>query len=130
MGLALAERLGSLGLLAFPMCPRVSYTNFSAHGSGDLASFSSGLTQIEHMYGNKWLWGMAGLHIKDLDQGATTHVFAAFDTSIAKHNGPFLADCHVADPEHEEMYSWATSKVDAQGLWKLSEKLVGQEFAY
>lgn len=130
MALALAERLGSRGLLTFPICPGVSYTNLSAHGIHDPAAFAADLTHMDNLYGNKWLWGMAEMHIKDLDQGAATHVFAAFDTSIAEHNGAFLNDCHVADPDQEEVYPWATSKVDAERLWKLSERLVGREFKY
>lgn len=130
MALALAERLGSQGVLAFSMCPGVSYTNLSAHGMDDQTSFAADLTKMDNIYGNKWLWGMADMYIKDLDQGAATHVFAAFDTRITGHNGAFLNDCHIADPYQEEVYPWATSKADAERLWKLSEKLVGQEFNY
>lgn len=130
MGLALAEKLGSRGLLAFPLCPGTCYTNLSAHGSDDLVSFAADLTEMDSVYGNKWLWGMAELYMKDLDQGAATHVFAAFDNSIVGHNGAFLSDCHIADPDQEEVYPWATSKIDAERLWVLSEKLVGQEFKY
>ncbi|KAE8422761.1 hypothetical protein BDV36DRAFT_290931 [Aspergillus pseudocaelatus] len=130
MGLALAERLGSRGLLAFPLCPGTSFTNLSAHGKDDLVAFAADLTEMDNIYGNKWFAGMADLKFKNLDQGAATHVFAAFDTSLVEHNGAFLSDCHIADPNKEEVYSWATSKVDAERLWKLSEKLVGQEFKY
>ena len=130
MGLALAERLGSRGLLAFPLCPGVSPTNLSAHGKDDFVAFAADLTEMDSIYGNKWFAGMGELKFKDLDQGAATHVFAAFDTSIVEHNGAFISDCHIADPNKEEVYSWATSKTDAERLWKLSEKLVGQEFNY
>ncbi|CVL00534.1 probable oxidoreductase, short-chain dehydrogenase/reductase family [Fusarium mangiferae] len=128
--LALAEKLGSRGLLSFGMCPGTSLTNLSAHGSGDYAAFSADLTQMDNIYGGKSLWGMADMKFKTPDQGAATHVFAAFDKSIAEHNGAFLSDCHVADPNLEEVYPWATNKADAERLWKLSEKLVGQEFKY
>ncbi|KAH7177072.1 short-chain dehydrogenase [Dactylonectria macrodidyma] len=128
--LALAEKLGSRGLLSFAMCPGVSYTNLASHEIHDPAAFSADLTELDNKYGNKWLWGMAELKIKTLDQGAATHVFSSFDTSIAGNNGAYLTDCHVADPYQEEVYSWATSKVDADRLWTLSEKLVGQEFNY
>jgi NAD(P)-dependent dehydrogenase (short-subunit alcohol dehydrogenase family) len=130
MGLALAEKLGSRGLVAFPMCPGVCYTNLSAHGADDYAAFSADLTEMDNIYGGKSMWGMGDMQFKDLDQGAATHVFAAFDSAVAAHNGSFLSDCHVADPEKEEVYSWALSKIDAQRLWVLSEKLVGQEFNY
>lgn len=130
MALGLAKRLGSRGLLSFAMCPGVSYTNLSAHGIQDVASFSADLTQMDNFYGNRWMWSSSKMFIKDLDQGAATHVFSAFDTTIAEKNGVFLSDCHVADQSKEEVYSWATSKIDAETLWTLSEKLVGQEFNY
>lgn len=130
MGLALAQKLGSRGLVAFPMCPGVCYTNLSAHGADDYAAFSADLTEMDNIYGGKSMWGMGDMQFKDLDQGAATHVFAAFDPAVAAYNGSFLSDCHVADPEKEEVYSWALSKIDAQRLWVLSEKLVGQEFNY
>ncbi|KAL2289429.1 hypothetical protein FJTKL_01719 [Diaporthe vaccinii] len=112
--LALAERLGPRG----------------AHGPDDRDSFSADLTSMDNVYGNKSMWGMADMKFKTLDQGAATHVFASFDTGIREHNGSFLSDCHVADQNLEEVYSWATSKVDAERLWKLSEKLVGQEVTF
>ncbi|OAQ61112.1 short-chain dehydrogenase [Pochonia chlamydosporia 170] len=130
MGLSLAEKLGSRGLLSFPMCPGTSYTNLSAHGAADFAAFAADLTDMDNIYGNKWGCGMGELQFKDPDQGVATHVFASFDTSIAGQNGAFVTDCHIADQAKEEVYSWATSKVDAERLWKLSEKLVGQEFKY
>lgn len=128
--LALAEKLGSRGLLNFALCPGVIYTNLSAHGLDDQASFTKDLTEMENVYGSKWLWGMADLEFKSLDQGAATHTLASFDTSIKDYNGAFLAGCHVAEPDLEEVYPWAMSKIDAERLWKLSEKLVGQEFKF
>jgi hypothetical protein len=41
-----------------------------------------------------------------------------------------VLDGHIADPTNpqETVKSWATSSVEAELLWKLSEKLVKQEF--
>lgn len=128
--LALAQRLGSKGGLSFALCPGVILTNLAAHGLDDQASFAADLTSMDNVYGGKSLWGMADMKFKTLDQGAATHVFASFDAGIKENNGAFLSDCHVADQNLEEVYSWATSKVDAERLWKLSEKLVGQEFTF
>ena len=50
--------------------------------------------------------------------------------SLKDHNGAYLQDCHVADPWTDTIKPWATDKVEAEKLWKLSEKLVGQEFRY
>jgi hypothetical protein len=38
--------------------------------------------------------------------------------------------CHVANQYEEEVYPWAKDPIDADRLWILSEKLVGQEFKY
>ncbi|KAK3317473.1 hypothetical protein B0T19DRAFT_376274 [Cercophora scortea] len=69
---------------------------------------------------------------KTPSQGAATHVFAAFaDEALREHNGAYLVDAHVPDPNDKTVFQpWATSGEDAEKLWKLSEELVGQEFAY
>ncbi|KAM0554923.1 hypothetical protein ACHAPJ_006659 [Fusarium lateritium] len=67
---------------------------------------------------------------KDLDEGVATHMFAAFDPTMAEKNWAYLNDGRVADPYQEEVYPWATSEANAEMLWKLSEKLVGQVFDY
>ena len=46
------------------------------------------------------------------------------------NNGAYLIDCHVADPLVDTVKAWATSTFEAERLWRLSEKLVGQEFSY
>ncbi|UKZ94828.1 uncharacterized protein TrAFT101_009684 [Trichoderma asperellum] len=57
-----------------------------------------------------------------LERGIATHVYAAFE--------PSLKDSRLANPYSDTIKPWATSKVEVERLWKLSEKLVGQEFAY
>lgn len=50
--------------------------------------------------------------------------------TIIAHNGSYLTQCHIGDPWTNEVHPWATSSVEAEKLWKLSEKLVGQKFDY
>ena len=45
-------------------------------------------------------------------------------------NGSYLLDAHVCDPTTEIVYPWATSSIQAERLWKLSEELVGQKFDF
>lgn len=52
------------------------------------------------------------------------------DSVIAAHNGEYLIDTHVGDPHTDTILPWATSHFEAERLWKLSEKLVGEEFSY
>lgn len=63
--------------------------------------------------------------------GAATHAFAAFDPDLgARDNGAYLVDCRVADPYVDTLRPWATSHVEADRLWRLSEELVGEKFEY
>ncbi|KAK2009664.1 short chain dehydrogenase [Colletotrichum eremochloae] len=130
---ALAERLGSAaagGLTAFSLCPGYVPTNLAAHEAHDFPKFLEDLRKADMLAGSKWMWGIEGTKPKDFDQGAATHVFAAFAPELKEKNGEFLTECRVADPWNEEVFPWAKSKVDAEMLWALSEKLVGQEFRY
>ncbi|KAI8660029.1 Short-chain dehydrogenase [Fusarium sp. Ph1] len=130
MGLLFAEKLGSRGLLSFPMCSGTSYTSLLAHGVSDLADFAADLTKTDNIYGNKWGCGMGELHFKDPDRRVNTHVFASSDMSIVGQNGTFMSDYHIADQTMEQVYPWATNKINAERLWRLSEKLVGRVFSY
>ncbi|KAJ5019229.1 hypothetical protein K4K57_001336 [Colletotrichum sp. SAR 10_99] len=131
---ALAGKLGaSRGLHAFSLCPGFVNTNLlaAAHGADDIPALLESLRRVDAVMGTKYLWGMGGIAPKDMDQGVATHVYAAFDQELKQErNGEYLNHCRIADPYEEEVYCWATSKVDADMLWRLSEKLVGQEFAY
>ncbi|KAF4856076.1 Short-chain dehydrogenase TIC 32 [Colletotrichum siamense] len=132
MAIGLAQRLGSKGLLAFSLCPGRITTNLASHEADNMAAFVEDLMEAQRIYGKKSMWGFDGIRRKDLDQGVSTHVLAAFNTTVCSpdSNGAFLTDCHIADPYKEEVYPWATSKVEADKLWKLSEELVQQEFSY
>ncbi|RSL54016.1 hypothetical protein CEP54_010104 [Fusarium duplospermum] len=91
-------------------------TNLSAHVD-DFGAMAKSMQAVNAAMGTKYMWGLDGMKLKDLDEGVATHVFSAFDPTIAEQNG-------------EEVYPWATNKVSADMLWKLSERLVGQEFCY
>lgn len=49
---------------------------------------------------------------------------------LTDHNGAYLLDTRIADPYADTVKPWATSPVEADRLWKLSETLVGQKFSY
>lgn len=96
--------------------------------------------------------GWKGIDPKPLETGVATHIYAAFDPDLAgkspspmsevqvasltltltqpEHNGKYLIDCHVADPWIDTVKPWATSPIEAERLWKLSEELVGEKFSY
>ncbi|KAG7151005.1 Short-chain dehydrogenase TIC 32 like protein [Verticillium longisporum] len=132
MGISLAEKLGDRGLLASSIHPGGIMTDLVSHHTGPFDDFVEDLRQADARIGTRFMWGFekTGGNFKDLDEGVATHVFAAFDPTIAKNNGGYFDDCQLADPFKEQVYPWATSKPDAEMLWTLSEKLVGQEFRY
>ncbi|KAM0318847.1 hypothetical protein ACHAPQ_010540 [Fusarium lateritium] len=127
--LALAEKLGPKGLLSFSVCPGSVGTNLGAHAADQFSEFVKSFQSADAKMGNKWMFNQE-VRYKDLDEGAATHVYAAFDSELSKHNGAFLNHCRLADPLAQEVFPWVTDKASAKMIWKLSEKLVGQDFSY
>ncbi|KAL2015320.1 hypothetical protein VTK56DRAFT_5802 [Thermocarpiscus australiensis] len=127
MAVSLAEKLGNKGLRAFSLHPGVIGTNLARHISweDDVAS----LREADKIMGN-WEGWTEEYKYKTNDQGIATHVFAAFHPSLRDHKFAYLTDAHIADPWTETIKPWATSSIEAERLWKVSEKLVGQEFVY
>lgn len=72
----------------------------------------------------------AGLmHWKSLNQGASTTLLAACDPKLglpdAGGRGYYLSDAQIAQAPQ-----WAVDKEAAEKLWKVSEELTGENFAY
>jgi hypothetical protein len=78
--------------------------------------------EIGHPFGEEG----ATFDTKTLDEGTATHVVAAFDTRLGDFNGAYLENANLTD----NVYPVAKKAEDVEKLWKLSEKLVGQEFQY
>ncbi|KAL4885683.1 hypothetical protein BJY04DRAFT_180238 [Aspergillus karnatakaensis] len=126
ISVALAAKLGSKGLRAYSLHPGVI---FSTSLSRNLTDTSVPILQaLDKSLGNVEGWGE--MKPKSNQQGAATTAYAAFAPELHDHNGAYLQDCHIADPWTETVKPWATDKVEAERLWKLSEKLVGQEFNF
>ncbi|KAK0710328.1 retinol dehydrogenase 13 [Lasiosphaeria miniovina] len=126
---ALAEKLKPKSglLLAFSLHPGV-ITQTSLSGSLDWATDLPGLRDADKAIGNREAW--EEFKAKTPEQGVATHVYAAFHPELKTHSGAYLQDSHIADPWVDTVKPWGTSLVEAEKLWKLSEKLVGQEFVY
>ncbi|KAL7961241.1 hypothetical protein V8C34DRAFT_312051 [Trichoderma compactum] len=130
MAISLAEELGSRGLTAFSLHPGTVITRLGAHI--DFSIDGPAMVAVDRMLGNSEGW-RDGFKCKTLERGVATHIYAAFEPSLEDkdiHNGVYLEDVHIADPYVQTVKPWGTSKVEAGRLWKLSEKLVGQEFSY
>lgn len=63
---------------------------------------------------------------KTLQEGCATSLVAALDPSIAEQSGAFLQDCAV----RPVLQDYARGKENADKLWELSERLVGQKFSW
>ncbi|PSS07194.1 hypothetical protein M430DRAFT_23342 [Amorphotheca resinae ATCC 22711] len=112
--IALAERLKDRNILSFSLHPGGIHTNLLRHLSQeDLENLIKSLREREPDY-----------EFKTLQQGVSTHLVAAFDPSIAKHNGAYLSDCQIAQPLRPD----AGDPEEARKLWTLSEELVGEKF--
>ncbi|KAI9027696.1 NAD-P-binding protein [Hyaloraphidium curvatum] len=62
---------------------------------------------------------------KQLGNGASTHIVAGFDPSIAGSSGAYMEDCRVAEEACKE---WAKDMEAAAKLWEVSEGIVGEKF--
>ncbi|KAK5997384.1 Short-chain dehydrogenase/reductase prx1 [Cladobotryum mycophilum] len=129
MAISLAQKLGQRSNLSyFSLHPGVILTNLAS--DLDLEADFELLRALDKVQGHPQGWAES-YHFSTPDEGSATYVYAAFDTEVTKNNGAFLTECRVADPwKGDTILSFATSHVDAERLWKLSEKLVGQEFSY
>ncbi|KAI1375403.1 NAD(P)-binding protein [Hypoxylon crocopeplum] len=125
MALSIANKLGPR-VRAYSLHPGLIRTHLGDHidWSVDMSAF----LELDKVMGNQEAW--MELSFKSLSGGAATHVFAAFSPSLKDHNGAYLQDCQVTDPWVHTIKPWATNLIEAERLWKLSEKLVGQEFTY
>jgi hypothetical protein len=77
----------------------------------------------------------AGMKFKTVEAGAATSVFAATAPELEGRGALYLEDCHVAAindaPDAlDGVKSYALDPANADRLWEVSEKLVGQRFAW
>ncbi|RDW81433.1 putative short-chain dehydrogenase [Aspergillus mulundensis] len=128
MALSLAEKLRSKGLLAYSLHPGVIITTSLSGSLDNMDEDFAALSELDRTLGNAEGW--RDFKMKTDQQGAATTVYAAFDPGLKENNGAYLQDCRIADPWTDTVKPWGTSKVEAERLWKLSEKLVEQEFNY
>ncbi|RYP51422.1 hypothetical protein DL768_003208 [Monosporascus sp. mg162] len=129
--LALAEKIGSKHKLqAYSLTPGPWPTPSHLGDHLDWSVQMPEMLKVDRFLGN-WQGWLKDVPFSTPDEGVAVYVYAAFDPNIAgAHNGAYLFDCRPADPWKDTIKPWATSSVEAERLWKLSEKLVGQEFQY
>jgi NAD(P)-dependent dehydrogenase (short-subunit alcohol dehydrogenase family) len=124
----LVKKLGPKGLLAFSVHPgQIATTTLGSHL--DFNVEFAGLQDADKLMGNADGW-MDTFPFKEPILGVATHVFGAYSPDLKEHNGKYLMDSRVADPYTDTVKPWATNSIEADRLWTLSEKLVGQKFDF
>jgi len=114
----LSKRYKSKGLVAFSLHPGGIQTNLGRDISHDefdgvMKDYDGNIIEVGEM-----AW-------KTIPEGTATHIAAAFDPSIKSQSGSYLEDCQIAN---DHLKPWANDDAQAEQLWTLSEKLVGQKF--
>ncbi|KAI5460135.1 hypothetical protein BGZ63DRAFT_426080 [Mariannaea sp. PMI_226] len=125
---SLAEKLGKRGLVACSVHPgSILNTGLTAHINFDTDVKS--MIIRDRALGNPQGWNR-DVNLVSTDQGAAMYVFGSFEPSIRDQNGAYFLECRLGDPCVDTILPWATSPVEAERLWHLSEKIVGQKFLY
>ncbi|KAF4269127.1 hypothetical protein KXX16_000746 [Aspergillus fumigatus] len=110
--------LAARNLLEFSLHHGVTFTNLANHLTfSKIWTGASRSSESAHDRARGDPEGWKGLDPKPLETGVSAHVYAALDLDLA---GPWV------DP----VKPWATSALEAERLWKLSEELVGEKFTY
>lgn len=125
----LENRLASKGIHAYALHPGGIHTNLGRHMSEeDVAALTERIRKSAENAGQK------PQRFKTIPQGAATTCWVATSAELAGAGGLYCEDCHIADQDDEDtmggVRSYAIDPDKAERLWKLSEELVGEAFAY
>ena len=110
---------GSVGVHAYALHPGGIMTNLQQHVSDEekkaMGWFKEDGTPLDLF--------------KNVEQGASTSIYAALAPELDQHGGEYLEDCAISKGVNPEKSFWglAAHAVDMQAaerLWKLSEQLV------
>ncbi len=123
--LALADRWGADGVLAFSVHPGGIMTNLGRHLDDDLMQQMLDRAKQRSAASGE----SGGMKFKSIPQGAATQVWAATSDDVIDHNGSYLADCGVGvlggNIGRNGVEAYVTDAARAAELWSLSEQLVG-----
>ena len=125
----LEKRLADQGIHALAVHPGGIMTNLSRHMSEqDVADL------MERIRKNAEARGEAPEPFKSIPQGAATTCWAATAPQLEGRGGLYCENCQVAEIDDENtgggVRSYALDPAAADRLWRLSEEMVGQTFAW
>lgn len=125
----LEKRLAGKGIHAYALHPGGIHTNLGRHMSeADVAALTERIRKSAEAAGQQ------PQGFKSIPQGAATTCWVATTGELAGAGGLYCEDCHVAAQDDADpmggVRSYALDSDKAEQLWSLSEKLVGESFAY
>ena len=125
----LEQRLGAKGIHAYALHPGGIMTNLGRHMTEQDREWM--MNRIRKTAEKS---GESPQGFKTIPQGAATTCWVATAEELEGRGGLYAEDCHVAEVDDEDatggVRSYAVDKASADELWDLSEKLVGESFAY
>ena len=118
----LERRLGAAGVHAYALHPGAIMTELGRHLVPEDIDFLRSRTPPG-----------TTLSFKSVEAGAATSVFAATAPELEGRGGVYLEDCHVATVNDapnalDGVKTYAIDPRNAERLWELSERLVGERF--
>ena len=119
----LERRLGAAGVHANALHPGAIVTELGRHLVPEDIELIRSRTPAGTTYA-----------FKTVEAGAATSVFAATAPELEGRGGLYLEDCHIATVNEtpdalEGVKGYALDPTNAERLWALSERLVGERFA-
>ena len=125
--MGLEQRFGDTGIHAYALHPGGIHTNLGRHMSeADMAAL------MERIRKNAEKTGEQPQPFKTIPQGAATTCWVATADELEGRGGLYAEDCHVAKVDDTSasggVRSYAVDPANADRLWALSEKLVGEKF--
>ncbi|KAK6336134.1 hypothetical protein TWF696_001701 [Orbilia brochopaga] len=116
--IALAEKLKTHNIASFSVHPGVIETNLGRYQSKEEIAALTAATRTTKIPNYNF-------NFKQLNQGVSSQIMAAFNPAILDRNGAYIFDCQI-----QEAAQHARSLEDANRLWALSEELVGETFEF
>jgi NAD(P)-dependent dehydrogenase (short-subunit alcohol dehydrogenase family) len=108
--------LGDKGVHSYAVHPGMIFTELGRYMTKeDIADISKRAAAVPG----------GGIKPKPIPAGAATTVWAAVTPELDGRGGAYLEDCAISDQDAD----WTRDPDAAARLWKLSEELVGQQFA-
>ncbi|KAJ6257489.1 hypothetical protein Dda_7274 [Drechslerella dactyloides] len=117
--IALADKLKGHQIASFSVHPGVIITNLGRYQSKEeLEALIAATKSLSHV--SKY-----NFNYKELNQGVSSQIMAAFSPGILDQNGAYIYDCQI-----QEAAEHARSLEDANRLWAMSEEMVGEKFKF